>query len=779
MLKNYFTSTLRGMIKNRLFTFVNISGLSIGLALGIIFLLFVKGELQYDRFHSNLSAIYGIMVNDPRENVIYTGRATTPALAAAIREGLPEADHVARMVTSGDQLLNTGEKSTYENGLYAEPDFLRIFRFPVIAGDPVAALSDPGSIVITSRTAHKFFGSDDAVGKVFMHNQARSLKVGAVLQDIPQNSTIRFDVILPYRLAELQTPGISDRWDYNAMQTFITLKPHVDPTVFNDKLKKLVSTRYGNSTPFAYPFADFHLRSRFKNGHPAGGRIQVIQFTVIVGIFVLLLACVNFMNLATARSAQRAREVGVRKTLGATRRQLVLQFLSESVAMALLALVAGILLAKLSLHGMNTLLHTHLTMDVTDWKLWLAITSLTLVTGLIAGSYPAFFISAFRPVKVLKGQILPQRSGTFFRRGLVTFQFMISIFLIISTIVIFRQQQYVQQLPIGYDPENLIDIPTRGNMAGKYDAIREAFLQIPGVQGVSAGNDDLVRYGGATNDLSWPGKTADQNFMVHISHVQYDWMKTAGLSLVEGRDFSREFGDTLGCILNETAVRKMGLKPPVVGTLIGSNMVIGVVKDFSFNDPFETTAPLAVFLNTGTLNHIFVRLVNDGQWQQQVAQLEDAFKKAAPGFPFEFHFTQDAQERKFEGIRSTWHMISVVGTLAIIISCLGLLGLSTFMAEKRIREIGIRKVFGASITRLWFMLSADLMKPVLLAFLLAAPLAAWAMRTLLDHMDYHVPLSWWMFWVAGLLAAVVALLTISYQGIKAAMTNPADSLKAE
>lgn len=779
MLKNYFTATLRGMIKNRLFTFVNISGLSIGLALGIIFLLFVKGELQYDRFHTNLSSIYSIMLNDPRENVIYTGQTTTPALAAAIREGLPEADHVARMTNGGDQLLNTGGKSTYENGIYAEPDFFRIFRFPVIAGDPVAALSDPGSIVITSGTARKFFGSDDAVGKILQHNQTRSLKVGAVLKDIPENSTIRFDVILPYRLIEQQTPGISDRWDYNAMQTFITLKPHVDPNIFNDKLKKLVGTRYGSSTPFAYPFADIHLRNRFKNGQPAGGKIQIIQFTIIIGIFVLLLACINFMNLATARSAQRAREVGVRKTLGATRRQLVAQFLSESVTMALLALVIGILLAKISLHGMNTLLHTHLTMDFTDWKLWLAMTMLALLTGLMAGSYPAFFISAFRPVRVLKGQLLHSRGGGFFRKGLVTFQFMISIFLIISTIVIFRQQQYVQQLPIGYDAENLIDVPTRGNMAGKYDAIREAFLQIPGVQSVSAGNDNMVRYNGATNDLVWPGKTADQNFMVNISQVQYDWIKTAGLSLTEGRDFNREFGDTLGCILNETAVRKMGLKPPVVGTLIGNNMVIGVVKDFSFNDPFETTAPLAVFLNTGTLNHIFVRLVNNGQWQQQVQQLEAAFKKTAPGFPFEFHFSQEAQERKFEGIRSTWHMVSVVGTLAIIISCLGLLGLSTFMAEKRIREIGIRKVFGASVSRLWFMLSADLMKPVLLAFLLAAPLAAWAMRALLNHVDYRISLSWWMFVAAGLLAAVVALLTISYQGIKAAMTNPANSLKAE
>ncbi|MBC9935035.1 ABC transporter permease [Chitinophaga qingshengii] len=779
MLKNYYAAIFRGMVKNRLFTFVNISGLSIGLALGIIFILFVKNELQFDRFHQNLSSIYGILINDTRENVMYTGYTTTPALATAIRDGLPDADHVARIANGGDQLLHIGEKSTYENGIYADPDFFHIFRFPVIAGDPVAALSDPGSIVISSSTARKFFGTDDAVGKVFQHNQTRSLKVGAVIQDIPEHSTLRFDVVLPYRLVEQQTPGISDRWDYNAMQTFITLKPHVDPKVFNDKLKKLIGTRYGNSTAFAYPFADFHLYGKFKNGRPAGGRIQIIQFAVIIGIFVLLLACINFMNLATARSAQRAREVGVRKTLGATRQQLIYQFLSESVAMALLALVTGIILAKLSIHAMNTLLRTHLVMDLANWQLWLSIVGLALMTGLIAGSYPAFFLSAFRPVKVLKGQVLSHRGSAIFRKGLVTFQFMISIFLIITTIVIFRQHQYVQQLPIGYDAENLIDIPTRGNMAGRYNTLREAFLQIPGVQSVSAGNDDLVRFNGATNDMVWPGKTADQNFMVCLSQVQYDWIKTTGLSLAEGRDFSRDFGDTLGCILNEAAVKKMGLKPPIVGTLIGQNMVIGVVKNFSFNDPFETTPPLAVFLNTGTLNHIFVRLVNDGQWKQQVQQLEAAFKKAAPGFPFEFHFTQDAQERKFRGIQSTWHMVSVVGTLAIIISCLGLLGLSTFMAEKRIREIGIRKVFGASVTRLWLMLSADLMKPVFLAFLLATPLAAWAMQVLLQHMDYHISLSWWMFVMAGLLATLIALLTISYQGIKAAMTNPADSLKAE
>ncbi|NML40144.1 FtsX-like permease family protein [Chitinophaga sp. G-6-1-13] len=779
MLKNYYAATLRGMIKNRLFTFVNISGLSIGLALGIIFLLFVKNELQYDRFHPNLSAIHTIMVNDTRENIIYTGQASTPALASAIRGGLPEADHVARIANGGDQLLGIGDKSTYENGLYAEPDFFNIFQFPVIAGNPVAALSDPGSIVITSRTARKFFGTDDAIGKIFQHNRARSLKVGAVIKDIPDNSNFRFDVMLPYRLIELQTPGISDRWNYNAMQTYITLKPHVNLDVFNAKLKKLVGTRYGNCTPFAYPFADSHLYNRFKNGQPAGGRIQIVQFTVIIGIFVLLLACINFMNLATARSAQRAKEVGVRKTLGATRRQIMTQFFTESVAMAFSGLIAGILLAKLSLPAMNQLLRTHLEMDLSDWKLWLFMIGLTFFTGLTAGSYPAFFLSAFRPVKVLKGPIFQSRSGGLLRKCLVTFQFMISIFLIISTLVIFRQQQYIQQLPLGYDAENLIDIPTRGNMAGQYDAMREAFLQIPGVTQVSAGNDNLVRYNGATNDLVWPGKTEDQNFMVSISQVQYDWVKTAGLSLVEGRDFSRDFGDTTGCILNETAVRKMGLKPPVTGTMLGNNMVIGVVKDFSFNDPFDTPAPLAVYLNTGTLNHIFVRLVNDGQWQQQVKQLEAAFKKTAPGYPFEFHFTSEAQERRFDGVRSTWHMISVIGTLAILISCLGLLGLAAFMAEKRTREIGIRKVFGASITRLWLMLSGELLKPVLLAFLLASPLAAWAMHLLLRNLDHHAPLSWWMFLIAGVLSVAIALLTVSYQGVKAAMTNPADSLKAE
>jgi len=760
---------------------INIFGLAIGLATGIMMMLWVEDEFSCENFHSNLSSIHMLMQNEKRGDEIQTGMVTSGPLASTLRNEMPEIKYAARVSQAGDQLIRVGEKSTYEVGMFAEPDFFHIMHFPVLAGDPVAALKEAGSVVISERMAKKLFGNENPIGKILAHNNTHTLKVGAVIRDIPHNSFNQFDVVLPFRIFEQENDWLN-RWDYNALFTWIELKPGADKATLNAKLKKIFLQKQNDSTTevFVYPLADLHLRGSFKNGKPNDGRIEFLTMIGIVGLFVLLIACINFMNLATARSEFRAREVGVRKVLGSSRKLIILQFLSEAFLMTFIALLLGIIMAKLFLPTFNNFTNKNIPFDFLNFKIWALLFGIGLFTAFVAGSYPAFFLSSFQPVKVLKGVIAPKKGGSILRKGLVTFQFMISVFLIISTIVIFKQINFIQNRPVGYDQENLIEIPARGDMTEKFDLIKNELVRIPGVKSVSAGTDDILGFGGGTNDIEWPGKTANQNFMVIITWVQYDWAKTAGFQMAAGRDFSPAFGnDSMACLLNETAVRKMGLKEPVIGTKMGKNTVIGVVKDFIFNNPSGAPGPMFVLLSTGKFNHFFVRLANDEHWRQNLSKIEQAVKKSNPNYPFEFHFVKERFQHEFEQMRSAGNALNIIGGLAIFISCLGLFGLSAFLAERRNKEIGIRKVLGASVTSLWFSLSSDFLKPVFLAFILAAPLAGWAMQKMLLTMDYHISLSWWIFVVAGALAISIAIITVSYQGVKAALANPVNSLRTE
>ncbi|MBK7938328.1 MAG: ABC transporter permease [Lewinellaceae bacterium] len=785
MLRNYLVLALRNLRNNRLYSFLNIAGLAVGLAAGILVVLWVADEFRYNQFHANLPNIHLILQNQTQGGVTYTFEALPGPLAEALRTEIPEVKRAFRFSWPGQNLLTAGEKSTYERGCYAEPDLFNVMTFPAIKGDPISALKDVGSVVITERTAKKFFGDDDPIGKVLRHNNERDLKVGAVVYDVPPGSTMRFDVLLPFRIYEQMNTDWIHTWDNNSMPTWVELQPGADVAALNRKLENFIQGKEPDAAAhiFAYPLDRFRLYGKFEEGKQSGGRIDVVTMLSIIGVFVLLIACINFMNLATARSERRAREVGVRKVVGAQRSLIIGQFLSEALLMTFLALVLGILMAKLTLPAFNRFFDKSLVLDFSNWQLWSVLLALGLITGLVAGSYPAFFLSGFQPVRVLKGAIASGKGGAVLRRGLVTFQFVISIFLIISTLVISLQIRHAQNRPLGYEPENLIDIPARGSMSEQFDVLKNDLVQIPGVESVSAGSDNLIQFGSNTSGIGWPGKTDDQDFLITITSVQYNWTKTAGLKLVEGRDFSPEYGsDTMACLLNRTAVKRMGLKEPVVGTTIRHDTtvtVIGVVEDFVFNDPFAKPEPMVVYLNTGSMSHFFLRIRNDDRWRQSLAQIESVVKKHNPAHPFEFKFTKDEYQKSFDEMRSVGQLGNVFGGLAIFISCLGLFGLSAFVAERRKKEIGIRKVLGASVSGVWFFLSKDFLKPVLLAFLLAAPPAGWAMQKLLDRFDYRIELSWWIFAVAGVVAVLVALFTVSFQGIKAAMLNPVKSLRSE
>ncbi len=782
MIKNYFKIAWRNLLKNRATSFINIAGLSVGLAVAIIIMLWVSEEYSFNKFHTHLPNIYAMMQNEKQGGEIYTTQSVPGPLATSLRSEIPEIKYAARVSYPAQQLLKTGDKSMYENGMYAEPEYFKMMTFPALAGDPLKALSESGSVVITERTAKKLFGNNDPIGKVITHNNIHELKVGAVLKDVPTASTISFDVVLPFSIYEKENSSWINSWDNLSLLTWTELKPGVNIASLNEKLMKLIQAKRNNTVSelFAYPFGDLAMKGKFKNGKPNGGRIEMLIMLGILGMFVLLIACINFMNLCTARSEGRAREVGVRKSLGASKQSLIFQFLTETFLLTFIALILGVIIANLLLPGFNNWTEKNVSFDISNVKTWSILIAIGLFTGLLAGSYPAFFLSRFQPVKVLKGVITNKKGGSLLRKGLVTFQFVISIFLIIVTIVVYRQVQYAQARPIGYDQQNLIDIPARGDMADKFKLVQSELLQIPGIKSISAGSDDLVSIYASTNGIGWLGKTKDQDFPIAITHVQYNWTKTTGLTITEGRDFNPSFGtDTLSCLINETAVAKMGLKAPVAGTMLDKYRIIGVIKDFIYNDVFASPGPLIVYLSTGSMNHFFVRLDNKEKWQKDMAAIEKAVKLTNPNYPFEFHLAQESYQRRFKGLSSGGQFSSAVGILAIIISCLGLFALSAFVAERRSKEIGIRKVLGASAKSIWLSLSKDFLKPVVLAFMLASPLAALAMEKMLSLMEYRISLSWWMFALAGLLAMLIAIVTISFQGVKAAIANPVKSLRTE
>jgi putative ABC transport system permease protein len=781
MIKNYLKMAWRNLIKNKVSSFINIAGLSVGLGTGIIILLVTINEFSYDKFNSNLDNIYLLMKTQNTNGDISTGRVTPGPLAATVRGEIPEIKYAARVTQDGQELIRNGDKSIYVNGIYAEPDFFNMMTFPVVKGDPLSALSEPGNAVITESIAKKFFGNEDAMGRMLVLNNTNLMKVAAVIRDVPQNSSNEFDIVLPFRLFETANSWLN-KWDDNRIQTWVQTKPNVDLAAMNIKLKNLFLQKQEekNVELFAYPFASLRLYGNFKNGKPNGGLIDVVRMISIIGLFVLLIACINFMNLATAHSERRAREVGVRKVLGASRKLIIIQFLSEALLLSFLALLLGLLLANLGLPLFLQLTGKNFTPDFYNWHIWVVLLSLALFTGLIAGSYPAFWLSRFQPVRVLKKIITREKGGGLLRKGLVTFQFVISIFLIIATIVIFKQINYLESRPVGYDQENLIDIAARGDLKDKFNVVKNDLLKIPGVKNVSAGSDNLIRFGGAFNGLEWPGKTADMDFFITATQVQYDWAKTAAFTIIEGRDFSPEYGaDSTGCLINQAAVKRMGLKEPVVGTKLGNNIVIGVLQDFVFNHPFAATEPMIVYFSKGSMNHFFVRIANNEKWKDCLAQIKTAVKKINPNMPFEFQFTKEAYQKNFKEIRSVGQMSNFFGGMAIFISCLGLFGLSAFLAERRSKEVGIRKVLGAGVNSLWFSLSKDFLKPVFIAFVLAAPLTGWVMQKMLSFMDYHINLSWWMFALAGVIAVLVAIVTVSFNGIKAAIASPIKSLRAE
>lgn len=787
MLLNYLKFGIRQLRAHQLPTILNITGLAIGLGSAIMVLLWGADEWSYDKFHSQLPNIHYILQNQLQGGKTYTVEATPGPLAVSLRSELSAVQFAVRTSWPTKQLIGVGEQHYYERGMYAEPDFFRIFSFKTVQGDAIAALTAPDAVVLSERTARKLFGEENPLGKIVRHDNLRSLRVAAVVADVPAQSSLQFDVLLPFVLFEQANQAWINDWYDNTLPTWVALQPQTDLAAFNAQLDQLVKEKRQNPETaqfFAYPLAKWRLWNRFEDGKSTGGRISIVKRLGLIGLFMLLIACINFMNLATANSERRAREIGVRKVTGAQRGNLIGQFLTEALLTTLLGLVLAIILVKAGLPAFNRFFDKQITLSLSNWPLWAGVLGVGLATGLLAGSYPAFFLSNLAPLRTLKPSFGGIHTQASFRKILVSTQFLISITLIVTTVVIYQQIAYIQSRPLGYDQSNLVRLPARGDMSNKYEVLRSALLELPQVHSVGAASSNLLQINSNTASINWQGKRKDQDFLISLCWATPDWRAATGLQLIEGRDFGSDGrSNRLTCLVNEAAVRQMGLSNPL-GTVLTHDTtytIVGVIRDFVYNSAFSPTSPLVVYAPTdpNQLRSFFLRLDPAVSWTQVVASIESTFKKVNPGVPFEYEFVNEAYQKHFDELRASGKMAYFFSGIAIFIACLGLFGLSTFVAERRRKEVGVRKVLGAGISHIYFTLSREFVRPVLVGFVFAIPLAAWLLDNMLDRYTYRIELQWWMFAAAGGAALFIAILTVSFQSIKAALVNPVKSLRSE
>jgi putative ABC transport system permease protein len=789
MLKNYFKIAYRNLLRQKGYSFINIFGLATGMACSILILLWVQDELSYDRFHANAENVYRITVevNDLKA-------AISPApLGRALEAGMPEVKKTTR-VKEAESLFEAGGKKFQEKQVfYADSTFFDLFSFPFLQGDPSTALTNSNGLLLTESTARKYFGDENPVGKTIRKSNKFAFTVVGVLQDLPANSHLQFDFLLPMSHLALTDANLRENhWDNFDYFTYVQLQDGVDSSpaalaALNEKIEEVYLKNSSDKMKSIFrlqPLLDIHLKSKFLADVEGHGNIQYVRIFAVVAVFILLVACINFMNLATARSARRAKEVGLRKVIGAGRAQLMGQFFGESLLITLLALVLGLLLVELTLPFYNDLTGKRLAIRLLDGKMLLGLLAITLFVGLFSGSYPALLLSSFQPVKVLKGGVKFTGGNVLFRNGLVVTQFVVAVVLLIGTAVVYRQLHFIQNRNLGYDKENLLYVPLRGDLYSHYQALKDELSSTPLTADFTFVSELPINLINSSTSADWEGK--DPNMQVTFSTMEIDekFMDVLGVKLLTGRSFSAAHkSDRANFILNEKAVAIMGLDP---ASAIGKTLtfwdspgtIIGVVQDFNFQPVQHPVEPMVLRLNTIGLGYAIIR-TKPGQVQETVASLERLWQKFNPVYPFAFDFIDQDLARLYKAERRMGLIFNIFAGLAIFISCLGLYGIAAFTAEQRTKEIGIRKVLGASVGSIVGMLSKGFVRLVLVAILIATPLAWYGMSQWLEDYAYHIDLEWWVFATAGMVAILIALLTVSFQSVKAALMNPVKSLRGE
>ncbi|GAB3264019.1 ABC transporter permease [Larkinella harenae] len=783
MLRNYIKIAWRSLLKNKLFSFINIFGLALGMSCSLLIGLWVSDELTYDRFFPYLDDIYFVRTSSTYEGKTYTGTLTPGPLAGVLKRDVPEVMYATKVQFPEEKLVKVGDKSTKESGFYATKDFFLVFDYPVLVGSPIMALSRLDQIVITRKVAEKFFGRVDVLGQRLHFDNTTYYTVGAVLEDIPGNASIRFDWLINY---DVQEQDWKKNWGNNSFMTYVRLNPKAIAAKAEANMKTIYrrNTDWKEvPTPVLQPLKDMYLYAEYEDGKAVGGRIEYVRIFALVAVFILLIACVNFMNLATARSALRAKEVGVRKVVGALRSSLVGQFMSESVLTSLLAVFLALGFVALILPTFNVVFAKQLVLNLANPGLWVGILLLVLMTGFVSGSYPALFLSSLQPIRILKGSLKFGAGAAWFRRALVIFQFTLSIFLIIGMLAVAYQMDYIRTKNLGIDRENVLFVPLENETYNRMEAFRQELIRTPSIASASVTMSLPMNIQATSGDLTWAGKKPNVHYEgVSTMSVGYDFLKTMNIKLVEGRDFSsNRKADSASYIINEAAARMMGMKNPLgqqVGFWMGKGPIIGIMKDFHLQSLHSPITPLVLTLIPVNTSYLLIR-TEKGKTDEAITELQRITREFNPDYPFEYRFLDEAYERMYRSEQQVNTLINYFGALAILISCLGLFALAAFTAEQRMKEIGVRKVLGASVSSLVTLVSKDFLKLVLVALVLASPLAWWAISKWLETFQYRIELSWSLFATAGVLAVLIAFITVSYQSVKAALANPVKSLRSE
>ncbi|HVU58192.1 MAG TPA: ABC transporter permease [Puia sp.] len=804
MLKSYFTVAWRNIIRHKGYAAINVLGLALGITCCIFIFLWVRDERSVDNFHANGKDLYAVYQRVTQNGQSY-GNYQTPLrydtnqnvpLLQEVNKAVPEVKSFALYVPGyilpwgHAETFQVGDKLVKLEGSRAGEDFFSMFSFPLLEGAPSTALKDIYGIAISRKMAGIFFGNPHAaMGKILRFENSINFTVAAVFEDLPSNSTFKFDYLISWDAQKkLHIDGTT-----NDIRSYIQLAPGTDPQIAETKINQYLRTQLGSQPKGVdlhaglQPFHEQYLHSVFENGRPVAGRIQYVRIFSSIAIFILLIACINFMNLATARSVRRAKEVGLRKVVGSTRAHLIGQFFGESLLFALLAMTVSMLLLALLLPAFNTFTGKHIILPWTQPAFWLGLVGIALATGVVAGSYPALYLSSLQPIRTLKGIFRFTRGAIWFRKGLTIFQFVLSIVLLIATIVIVRQTRYVQNTNLGYDRDNLIYIRIEGQLSDikKYQLFKREATGMPGIRLIDRSTEtphsmDFETYG----PVKWEGQPEGVDIGFKPASVGFDFIDLMHLQTVQGRPFSRAVStDSADAFMvNEEAVRQMGMKDPLgkwVSAWQKKGHIIGVLKDYHTGSLHEPIKP--VILDVKEFEYFGVIMVRTypGQTPQALASLEKVYRSINPGFAFAYQFVDEEYRKMYLSEQVTSRLSVLFAVLAILISCLGLLGLVMFAAEQRVKEIGIRKVLGATLSQIIGLFAKDFLQLVLIAFLIAGPLGWYAMNSWLRDFSYRITISWWIFALSGAAALLIALLTVSHQALRAATANPVKSLRSE
>ena len=793
MLKNYLKIAWRNLAKSKIYSFINIAGLAVGMVVAILIALWIWDEVSYNKEFSNYDRIVRVMATSTNGNDINTYRSTVIPLADELKSKYgADFKKVSLAWWNLPHILAADDKKLTKSGMFVQPQFAEIFSLKMIKGS-LNGLDGPSSIFLNESLAKTLFGNNDPVNKLVKIDNKKSVKVSGVFKDFAHNSEFS-DVtfFLPWDFFVADQAWVKNAgWDENSFQIYAQLQDNINLDKLSATVKGSLNGHNRKDKPevLLHPMSKWHLYSEFKNGVNTGGSIQFVWMFGTIGLFVLLLACINFMNLSTARSEKRAKEVGIRKAIGSLRTQLIIQFLSESVLIAFLALILAMIVVQISLPWFNKLAGKQMDIVWTNGWFWLLSTGFALFTGLIAGSYPAFYLSSFNSIKVLKGTFKAGRFASAPRKVLVIMQFAVSTALIISTIIIYQQIQYAKNRPVGYSRAGLLTVNMNTpDLYGHYGAIRNDLIKSGAATNMAESSSPPTDLYQNQSGFDWKGKDPSLNAVFGIMYVTHDFGKTIDLQFKDGRDFSRDFlSDSNGMVMNEAAAHYMGLTNPV-GEIIKHNegnnaiktyRVIGVIKNMIMESPFMPVKPILYTIDYDNANVVIIRINPALSARNALSKIESVFKKYNPGAPFDYTFADDEYAKKFTAEERISSLATFFAGFAIFISCLGLFGLASFTAEQRTKEIGVRKILGASLLSLWQLLSKEFLALVLVSLCIAAPISYYLMQKWLLNYEYHIHISAWVFIITGITAMFTTLITVSYQAIKAAMANPVRSLRTE